>query len=137
MVSEFRQFLLRGNVIDLAVGVVLGVAFGVLITSMVENLLTPLIASLVGEPDFSALTFEVNGSVFFYGLFLNALLSFVTIAAALLIFVVKPVNAMVSRSRKQPTPDPTTTRCPECRSEIPIDATRCAFCAIPVGAAAG
>ena len=134
MVGEFRQFLLRGNVIDLAVGIVIGVAFGAVVTSFVENLLTPLIAAIVGEPDFSALNFEVNGSVLEYGLFLNALISFIVVAAAIFFFVVKPVNAMVERSRRSAQPaDPTTKRCPECRMDIPLDATRCAFCAVVVG----
>lgn len=135
MWTEFRQFLLRGNVVELAVGIVIGVAFGAVVTSFVEDLLTPLIAAVVGEPDFSALTLEINGSVLNYGLFLNALLSFVIVAAAVFFLVVKPVNAMVARSRREPPADPTTKRCPECRSEIPLDATRCAFCGIPVEAA--
>ncbi|MCK9487531.1 MAG: large conductance mechanosensitive channel protein MscL [Dehalococcoidia bacterium] len=136
MIGEFRQFVLRGNVIDLAVGIVIGVAFGAVVTSFVENLLTPLIAAIVGEPDFSALSVEVNGSVLEYGLFLNALISFVVVAAAIFFFVVKPVNALVERSRRGDTPaDPTTKRCPECRMDIPLDASRCAFCAVPVGAA--
>lgn len=135
MFAEFRQFLLRGNVIDLAVGIVIGVAFGAVVTSFVENLLTPLIAAIVGEPDFSALSFEVNGSVLEYGLFLNALISFVVVAAAIFFFVVKPVNALIERSRRGNQPeDPTTKRCPECRMDIPVDATRCAFCSVVVAA---
>jgi len=132
MGSEFRQFLLRGNVVDLAVGIVIGAAFGAVVTSLVENLLTPLIAAVVGEPDFSAMTFEVNGSVFGYGAFLNSLFAFLTVAAAVFFFVVKPMNALVSRSRKEPPADPTTKRCPECLSEIPLAARRCAFCAMEV-----
>jgi len=102
------------------------------VASLVEDLLTPLIAAIFGEPDFSQLTFTINGSIFFYGQFINALISFVTIAAALFFFVVKPVNSLISRARRQPTPDPTTQKCPECLSEIPIDARRCAFCTYPV-----
>jgi len=132
MVSEFKQFLLRGNVVDLAVAVVLGAAFGAVVTSFVENLLTPLIAMIFGEPDLSALTFEVNNAVFGYGAFLNTLIAFITIAAVVFLFVVKPINALITRSRREPTPDPTTQKCPECRSEIPIDATRCAHCAVVV-----
>jgi large conductance mechanosensitive channel len=128
LVQEFKQFLLRGNVIDLAVAVVLGVAFAAVVASLVEDLLTPLIAAIFGEPDFSQLTFTINGSTFFYGQFINTLISFVTIAAALFFFVVKPVNTLISRARREPTPDPTTQKCPECLSEIPIEARRCAFC---------
>ena len=130
MGSEFRQFLLRGNVVDLAVAVVLGAAFGAVVTSLVENLLTPLIAAIFGEPDFSQLTFEINNSVFGYGSFINAVIAFVMIAAAVFFFVVKPVNALIARSRREPPADPTTKKCPECLSEIPIDARRCAFCAV-------
>lgn len=130
MVNEFKQFLLRGNVVDLAVAIVIGVAFAAVVTSPVENLLTPLIAAIFGEPSLASLTFEVNGAIFGYGAFLDSVFSFVAISAAVFFFVVKPVNVLVSRSRREPTPDPTTKRCPECRSEVPIDATRCAFCAI-------
>ena len=123
-----RQFLLRGNVIDLAVGVVVGAAFGGVVTALVKDLLTPLIAAIVGKPDFSALAFTVNNSKFLIGEFINAMVSFLLIGAAVYYFVVLPVNTMVSRARRQPPPDPTTKKCPECRSEIPIDARRCAFC---------
>jgi large conductance mechanosensitive channel len=134
----FKQFLLRGNVVDLAVGVVIGAAFGTVVTAFVKDLLTPLIAAIVKKPDFSAFTFEVNGSKFLYGEFVNALISFVLIAAAVYYFVVLPVNALVARYRKAPaTPDPTTKKCPECLSEIPIDARRCAFCTAPVTQATG
>jgi large conductance mechanosensitive channel len=133
MTKGFRQFLLRGNVIDLAVAVVIGAAFGAVISAFVKDLLTPLIAALVGKPDFSALQFTVHGSTFLYGDFLNALISFVLVAAAVYYFVVTPVNALISRSRKQPPADPTTKKCPECLSEIPIDARRCAFCTSQLG----
>jgi len=126
--NEFKQFLLRGNVVDLAVGIVIGVAFAALVQAAVRDLLTPLIAAIFGQPDFSQLTFKVNGSVFRYGDFLNALIAFVTIALVVFFFVVKPVNALISRSHRRESPDPTTRKCPECRSEIPIDARRCAFC---------
>jgi large conductance mechanosensitive channel len=128
LLGEFRSFLLRGNVIDLAVAVVLAVAFGAVVTSLVEDLLTPLIGAIFGQPDFSALTFTINNSVFTYGNFINALLSFVLIAAAIFFVVMKPVNAMIARSRNQPPPDPTTMQCPECLSVVPINARRCAFC---------
>jgi large conductance mechanosensitive channel len=132
LVGDFKQFLLRGNVVDLAVAVVIGVAFAAVVTSLVENLLTPLIAAIIGEPDFSELAFTINESVFYYGRFINALITFVSVALVVFFFVVKPVNTLVSRSRKEPSPDPTTQKCPECLSEIPIDARRCAFCASPV-----
>jgi large conductance mechanosensitive channel len=99
MIKEFREFLLRGNVVDLAVAVVIGAAFGVVIASLVEDLLTPLIAAIVGKPDFAGLTFTINGSVFRYGEFLNALISFVTVGAAVFFFVVKPVNALMARRK--------------------------------------
>jgi large conductance mechanosensitive channel len=133
----FKQFLLRGNVVDLAVAVVIGAAFGAVVSSFVKDLLTPLIAAIFGKPDFSALTFEVNGSKFLYGDFINAALSFLLVTAAVYFFVVLPINALVQRFRKAPaTPDPTTKKCPECLSEIPIDARRCAHCAQPVGVGA-
>ena len=128
MFKGFKQFILRGNVVDLAVGVVMGAAFGTVVTSVVKDLLTPLIAALVGKPDFSSIAVEVNGSKLMLGNFLNALISFLLIAAAVYFFIVVPVNAIISRARKEPPPDPTTKKCPECLSEIPIDARKCAFC---------
>ncbi len=129
MLKGFRQFLLRGNVIDLAVAVVLGTAFGAVVTALVADLLTPLIAALVGKPDFSAIAFEVNRSKFLIGDFINALISFVLIGAAVYFFVIVPVNAVMARVRRgEAPPDPTTKSCPECLSEIPIAARRCKFC---------
>ena len=129
----FKQFLLRGNVVDLAVAVVIGAAFGAVVTAFVKDLLTPLIAALVGKPDFSGLYFEVNGSRFLYGDFINAALAFLLIAAAVYFFVVLPINMLIQRYRKAPAPaDPTTKKCPECLSEIPIAARRCAFCTAPL-----
>jgi large conductance mechanosensitive channel len=131
----FKQFLLRGNVVDLAVGVVIGAAFGAVVTAFVKDLLTPLIAAIVKQPDFSTMTFTVNGSKFLYGEFVNAIVSFLLIATAVYYFVVLPVNALVARSRRSEKPaDPTTKKCPECLSEIPIDARRCAFCTSVVAA---
>ena len=133
----FKQFLLRGNVLDLAVGVVIGVAFGTVVTSFVKNLLTPLIAALVGKPDFSAYSFEINGSKLLYGEFVNTVISFLLVATAVYFFLVLPMNKLVERSRKSAVPaDPTTKKCPECLSEIPIEARRCAHCttAIVMGA---
>jgi large conductance mechanosensitive channel len=126
--SEFKQFVLRGNVVDLAVGIVIGAAFAGLVQAAVTDLLTPLIAAIFGEPDFSQLTFKLNGSTFRYGHFLNALIAFVIIALVVFFFVVKPINALQSLSHRRESPDPATRKCPECRSEIPIDARRCAFC---------
>jgi large conductance mechanosensitive channel len=128
MFSGFKQFILRGNVIDMAVGVVIGAAFATVVTAFTRDLLTPLIAALFGKPDFSAITFTVHGSVFPLGDFLNALIAFLLVAVAVYFFVVTPINALVARSRKEPPADPTTKKCPECRMEIPIDARRCAHC---------
>lgn len=127
--SGFKQFLLRGNVVDLAIGVVIGVAFGTVVTAFVKDLLTPLIAAMVKAPDFSGLTFTVNGSKFLYGDFINALISFLIIAAAVYYFVVLPINALIARTRRNPAPaDPTTKICPECCNEVSIKARRCGFC---------
>jgi len=134
MLKGFRQFLLRGNVIDLAVAVVIGGAFGAVVTALVKDLLTPLIAAVAAKPDFSALAFEVNGSRFLPGDFINALISFILIGAAVYFFVVVPVNAFTARMRRgEAPPDPTTKKCPECLSDIPIAARRCAFCTTPLG----
>ena len=127
----FKAFLLRGNVIDLAVAVVIGVAFGAVITAFVKDLITPLIAAIGGKPDFAGLYFTVNRSKFLYGEFLNALVAFLIIAAVIYFLVVVPYTALVERSRKEPPADPTTKKCPECLSEIPMDAKRCAFCTSP------
>jgi len=124
----FKQFVLRGNVVDLAVGVVIGAAFGTVVSGFVKDLLTPLIAAVVGKPDFSAIKFTINGSQFPIGDFINAVVAFVLVAAAVYYFVVLPVNALMARAKKEPPADPTTKKCPECKSEIAIDAKRCAFC---------
>src|SRR4029077_15755927 len=109
----FKQFLLRGNVVDMAVGIVIGAAFGAVVTGLVKDLLTPFIAAIVKQPDFSAFTFTINGSTFLYGEFINALLSFLIIASAVYFFVVLPVNALLVRMRKEPPADPTTKKYPE------------------------
>jgi large conductance mechanosensitive channel len=132
MLKEFKQFLLRGNVVDLAVGVVIGAAFGTVVTALVSDLLTPLIAAIAKVPDFGGLVFILNGSKFAYGHFLNAIVSFVLVAASVFFFVVKPMNILISRSRKEPPADPTTKKCPECLSEIPLSAKRCSHCTQPV-----
>lgn len=129
MLSEFKKFILRGNVVDLAVAVVIGAAFNNVVQAMVASIVTPLIAAVGGNPDFSKLYFEVHGSKFTYGLFINSLISFLILAAVVFFFVVSPINKLTEiaqRSRK--TEDPTTKKCPECLSEIPYAATRCAFC---------
>ena len=128
MAGGLKQFLLRGNVVDLAVGVVVGAAFGSIVSAFTKDLLTPLIAAIAGKPDFSAIQFTVNGSKFPVGDFINAGVSFLLVATAVYYFVVLPVNALVSRARKEPPADPTTKKCPECMSEIPLGAKRCAFC---------
>ena len=136
MLTEFRQFILRGNIVELAVAVVIGVAFGAVVNAFVADIITPIIAAVGGKPDFSALTFTINGSHFLYGAFLNEVIAFVMIAAAVFFFVVKPVNALEARrARNEPEAAPTTRPCPECRSEIPVDARRCAFCTSEVGTA--
>jgi large conductance mechanosensitive channel len=127
----FKTFLLRGNVVDLAIAVVIGVAFGVLVTAFVKDLVTPLIAALGGKPDFAGLYFTINKSKFLYGDFINAVLAFLIIAAVIYFFVVVPYTALIARARKEPPADPTTKKCPECQSEIPIQAKRCAFCTQP------
>ena len=136
MLNDFKRFLLRGNVIDLAIAVVIGAAFGAVITAFVEDLLTPLIAAIGGNQDFSRLTFTVNNSTFRYGAFINAVIAFVIIAAAVFFLVIVPLNKLIARSRKEPSPDPTTRKCPECLTEIPIAATRCSACTVEVPAVA-
>jgi len=129
MLKEFKQFLLRGNVVDLAVGVVVGAAFGTVVAALVSDLLTPLIAAIAKVPDFSGLIFTINGSKFMLGHFINAIISFVLVAAAIFFFVVKPMNLLIARSRKEAPADPATKKCSECLSEIPIGAKRCSHCA--------
>ena len=136
MLKEFKQFVLRGNVVDLAVGVVIGVAFGVVISALVADLLTPLIAAIAGKHDFSALTFTVHHSTFLYGSFINAVIAFVLISAAVFFFVVRPVNALMARRKTEPAAETETRECPECLSSIPAAARRCAFCTAQVAPAA-
>jgi large conductance mechanosensitive channel len=129
----FRDFMLRGNVLDLAVAVVIGAAFGTVVTALVKDLITPLIAAIVGKPDFSSIVFTANNSKFAIGDFINAVVSFLLIGAAVYYFVVLPVNRIVARMRRgEAPPDPTTKKCPECLSEVPIAARRCAFCTSPL-----
>jgi large conductance mechanosensitive channel len=128
MFKEFKQFLLRGNVVDLAVGVVIGAAFSSIVTALVADIITPFIAAIAKVPDFSSLFFTINGSKFMIGHFFNAVISFALVATAIFFFVIKPMNMLVSRSRKEAPADPTTKKCNECLSEVPLDAKRCAHC---------
>ena len=128
MLKGFKQFILRGNVVDLAVGVVIGAAFGTVVSSLVKDILTPLIGAIVKSPDFSGLAFTINGSNFMYGNFINALISFIIVAAAVYFFVVTPINTLIAKTRKEEPLDPTTKKSPECLSEIPIEAKKCAHC---------
>ena len=124
----FKQFILRGNVVDLAVGVVVGAAFTSIVNSLVKDILTPLVAAIIKQPDFSGLFFTINHSRFMYGSFVNALISFLIVTATVYFFVVTPINTLIAKARKEAPVDPTTKKCPECLSEIPKDAKRCAFC---------
>jgi large conductance mechanosensitive channel len=132
MLKGFKQFVFRGNVLDLAVAVVIGAAFGKVVAGLVADLLTPLIAMIVGKPDFSAVNFTVNGTIFKLGDFVNDVVSFLMVAAAIYFFVIAPVNAINERRRRgEAPPDPTTKKCPECLTEIPIAAKRCCACTSP------
>lgn len=133
MLREFRQFIFRGNLIDLAVAIVVGTAFGLLVTAFVADLITPIVAAIFGKPDFGALTFTINGSVFRYGDFLNALIAFLSVAAAIFFFVVKPMNAI--QARRAGPEAPSTRPCPQCTSEISLAARRCPFCTSEVAPA--
>jgi large conductance mechanosensitive channel len=133
MLKEFREFILRGNLVDLAIAVVVGTAFGAVVTAFVGDVLTPLIAAFGGQPDFSRLKFTINGSTFRYGHFLNALLAFLMVAAVVFFLVLKPVNSLMSRRKVDTAADMKTRSCPECLSDIPVAATRCAFCTSRVG----
>ena len=135
MAKDFREFLLRGNVADLAVAIVIGFAFNTVVTALVSDFITPMVVAVTGEKDFTGLVFHVHGSAFTYGHFLNALMGFVVIAAVLFLVVVRPTNQLMD-SRKSATPvDPITRDCPECLSAIPEAARRCAFCSSSVRAA--
>jgi large conductance mechanosensitive channel len=128
LLKDFRAFILRGNLVDLAVAVVIGAAFTAVVNSFVKDIVTPLIAAIFGKPDFGALHFTIHKSTFAYGDFINALLTFLIVAAVLFFFVIQPVNALLARRRVEPPVDEDIRSCPECLSEIPVAATRCAFC---------
>jgi large conductance mechanosensitive channel len=129
MIKGFREFLLRGNVIDLAVAVIIGTAFTAIVTSFVTNVINPLIAALVGKPDFSALVAHVNGGVVKYGDFLNSVISFVLIAGVVYFVIIVPMNYVMTKMKKPEAAEPTTKSCPQCLSDIPLAASRCKFCA--------
>ena len=135
MLKGFRDFVLRGNVVDLAVAVVIGAAFGAVVTALVENLVTPLIAAIIGEPSFGGLNFTLNGAEFGYGNVLNALITFLSIAAVIYFFVVQPMNVIQERLKPGKPVDEPTRACPECLSDIPQAARRCAFCTAEVAPA--
>lgn len=129
MLKDFRKFILRGNTVDLAVAVVVGAAFGAIVTSLVKDLITPFIAALGGQPDFSNLYFTINNSKFLYGDFINAVISFLIIGTVIFFLVVQPINKLTARvNRNKTSEDPSEKKCQECLSDIPKDATRCAFC---------
>ena len=135
MLKDFKAFIMRGNVVDLAVAVVIGAAFGAVVTAFVNYLLTPLV-SIPGKATFGNLSFTVNHSVFYYGKFLNALIAFVLLAAAVFFFVIKPINALAERRKRGQEAEPGTRDCPQCLSEIPDRASRCAFCTAEIQPAA-
>jgi large conductance mechanosensitive channel len=135
MLKDFKAFILRGNVIDLAIGVAIGAAFGTVVASFTKNLLTPLLAIPGDVADFASMNFEVSGATFRYGAFIDDIITFIITAAVLFFFVVKPVNALMARRKTEPEVEDTTRECPECLSSIPIGARRCAFCTAEVAAA--
>jgi large conductance mechanosensitive channel len=135
MLKGFKEFILRGNVVDLAVAVVIGAAFGAVVAAFVADVITPLIAAIFGKPDFGSLMFTINHSTFKYGLFINVLIAFVLVAAAVYFAIVVPMNAVAARRAKGE--DPTTKECPECLSEIPIGARRCSHCTSELSPASG
>lgn len=135
MLKDFKAFILRGNVIDLAVGVAIGAAFTAVIASFTQNLLTPLLAIPGGAARFSDLVITVAGAEFRYGAFIDSVVSFLIIAAVLFFFVVRPVNALMARRRTEPDVETTTRDCPECLSSIPVGARRCAYCTAEIAPA--
>ena len=132
IIAEFKDFILRGNVVDLAVAVVVGAAFGAVINALVKDIITPLIAAIFGKPDFSQLTFRIHRSRFLYGDFINAIITFISVAAAIFFLVVKPINYLTERLKKAPDPESADRACPECLSLIPKEARRCSFCTVEV-----
>ena len=131
----FKKFLLRGNIIDLAIAFVIGAAFGAVVKALVTDIITPIVAMIVGKPDFGALSFTINNSRFLYGDLINNIITFVSVAGAIYFIVVKPMEVLDAR-RAQPAAGPSTRACPECLSDIPMKASRCAFCTAAVTPAA-
>ena len=138
MLSDFKKFVLRGNVVDLAVAIVVGTAFTAMVAAFVKDFITPLIAAIFGKSDFSGLYFTFHNSKFYYGSFINTVVSFLIIATVVFFAVVLPLNALMRRLNILPKeePEPETRECPECLSDIPVDARRCRFCTTEVGIAA-
>ncbi len=134
--NDFKAFILRGNVVDLAVGIIIGAAFGTVVAAFVKDLITPLIAAIGGQPDFSTVGFTINKSRFLVGDFINTVVSFLIIALVVFFFVVRPVNALMNRRKTETPVDPMTRECPYCLSSIPVKASRCAFCTQEVSAMA-
>lgn len=134
--SEFKEFILRGNVVSLAVAVIIGAAFNDIVNSLVENIITPLIAAIGGQPDFSGIMFEINGSQFGLGKFLNAVVAFLIIALVVFFLVVKPMNALMERSKREEPEDPMLKKCPFCMTDINVEATRCPNCTSEIPAVA-
>ena len=128
LLKEFRTFILRGNLVDVAVGIVIGIAFAALVSAFVADLITPIIAAIAGKHDFSSLSFTIHKSRFLYGDFINALITFLTVAAVMFFLVVKPMNTLMARLRTEPKVDHATRECTECLSDVPTEAKRCAFC---------
>ena len=135
MLKDFREFLLRGNLVELAVAVVIGTAFAAVIAALVKDLITPLIAAIGGQPDFSDLKFEINGSQFLYGDFINALIAFLIVAAVVFFLVLRPMAKLMDRMKVQEDVEEETRKCPQCVSSIPVSASRCAFCTSEVSPA--
>jgi large conductance mechanosensitive channel len=136
VLRDFRAFIVRGNLVDLAVAVVIGTAFTAVVNALVRDIITPLIAAIGGKPDFGDLAFTINGSRFAYGDFFNAVLTFLIVAAVMFFLVMKPVNLLLEQLRTEPEVESPTRSCPECLSQIPAAAPRCAFCTSEVAAEA-
>ena len=130
LLSEFKEFILRGNVVSLAVAVLIAAAFGTVVSSLTENIITPFIGMFGGTPDFSGLTFKINGSQFGYGQFINDIIYFIIVAAIIFFFIVKPMNTLIERTKRETPVDPEEKKCPECLSNIPLAASRCKFCTV-------
>ncbi len=137
LLKEFKEFILRGNVVSLAVAVLIATAFGTVVSSLTDNIITPFIGMFGGTPNFSALSFSINESEFGYGRFINDIISFLIVAAIIFFFIVKPMNTLIERSKRETPADPEEKKCPECLSDIPLAASRCRYCASeqPVSAA--